>query len=56
MMHKIFALVSFVRDREGSNMGEYAVIGALVLLVALAGFQALGINILGKIMQVAAGI
>ncbi|GIV65193.1 MAG: hypothetical protein AB1457_16075 [Chloroflexota bacterium] len=46
----------FLLNRDGNDMGEYAVVGALILLVALAGFQALGINILGKIMQVAAGI
>ncbi len=46
----------FLLSREANDMGEYAVVGALILLVALAGFQALGINILGKIMQVAAGI
>jgi Flp pilus assembly pilin Flp len=43
-------------SKSGTNMGEYAVIGALVLLVAIAGFQALGINILGKIMEVAGAI
>ena len=43
-------------SKSGTNMGEYAVIGALVLLVAIAGFQALGVNIMGKIMEVAGAI
>jgi hypothetical protein len=46
----------YLGSREANDMGEYAVVGALILLVALAGFQALGFNILDKIMQVASGI
>ncbi len=49
-------MFKFLRDTEGSNMGEYVVIGALVLLVALVGFQALGVNILGTVLRVAGSI
>jgi len=46
----------FLLNRDGNDMTEYAVIGAVVLLVALAGFQLLGVNILGTIQQVAGAI
>ncbi|GAP06146.1 hypothetical protein ATHL_00992 [Anaerolinea thermolimosa] len=46
----------FFFNRDGNDMTEYAVIGAVVLLVALAGFQLLGVNILGTIQNVAGAI
>ncbi len=49
-------LKAILGDDEGSNMGEYVVIGALVLLVALVGFQALGVNILGTVLNIAGAI
>jgi hypothetical protein len=52
-MKKISA---FIFGREAAHMGEYAAVGAMVLLAALAGFQLLGVNILAKISEVAGAI
>lgn len=46
----------FLFNVDANDMTEYAVIGAVVLLVALTGFQMLGFNILGTIQNVAGAI
>ncbi len=38
---------------QGSNLVEMALILALVVVIAIAALQALGVDIVGKLMQVA---
>lgn len=38
-------LNSLIRDEEGASMVEYALLVALIAMVALAGASALGINV-----------
>lgn len=38
-------VVAFLRDEEGLELAEYAVAGALIVLVAAGAFTALGTNI-----------
>ena len=45
-----------LKNRTGATMAEYAVIAAVVVIVALVGFTALGTGILGKIQEVATGL
>ncbi len=57
MLHSLKSKVfQFLLDRRGSNMGEYAVIGALVLAVAVGAFQLLGVNIMQKVTEIAGAI
>ena len=49
-------IYKMLKDRRGATMAEYAVIAAVVVIVALVGFTALGTGILGKIQEVVAGL
>jgi Flp pilus assembly pilin Flp len=46
----------FLNDARGSNMGEYALIGALVLVVAIAAFTSMGTSIASKVTEIAGAI
>ena len=45
-----------LKDRRGATMAEYAVIAAVVAIVALAGFTEFGALILSKVLEVVAGL
>ena len=53
-MHSLW--VSFREQDEGATMPEYGLMVALIAAVALAGAQAIGVNVLGKFNDVAAAI
>ena len=42
-----------LRDRSGMNMAEYAIIGVLILIVAVAAFSALGGRISDAVNDIA---
>ena len=43
------AVRRFVRDEDGATMAEYALLVAVIALVALAGAKTLGTNISGSL-------
>ena len=45
--------VSLRNDEEGQALAEYALILALIAVVAIAGLTALGTNVLGKLNEIA---
>jgi len=56
MQKKLMKVWLALKDERGSNMGEYAAIGALVLLVAVGAFMALGGRISGLIEAISGAI
>ena len=50
------ALLHFFNDREGATMAEYAVIAAVLILVAVVAFTSLGTTIVSKINDLVAGM
>lgn len=50
------AVRRFVRDEEGATMAEYALLVAVIALVALAGAKTLGTNISSKLNSAAGTI
>jgi len=40
-----------LRDREGATMAEYAVIAAVLILVAIVAFTSLGNTIVAKVQE-----
>lgn len=50
------AVRRFVRDEEGATMAEYALLVAVIALVALAGAKTLGNNISSKLNSAATTI
>ncbi|MFM2005307.1 MAG: Flp/Fap pilin component [Pseudomonadota bacterium] len=55
-MKIIEMLKSFWKDEEGLSMVEYALVGALVAVVAIAGFTQLGGAVSGKASLLATSI
>jgi len=49
-------IVTITRNDEAANMAEYALIGALVAVVAIGAFTALGGSITGVISSIAGAI
>lgn len=47
---------SFLQEEIGATMAEYAVIAAVVILVAVLAFTSLGATIVAKIYNLAAGM
>ena len=50
------AVRRFVRDEEGATMAEYALLVAVIALVALAGAKTLGTNISSKLTTAAGNV
>ncbi|HEY0780386.1 MAG TPA: Flp family type IVb pilin [Gemmatirosa sp.] len=50
------AVRRFVRDEEGATMAEYALLVAVIALVALAGAKTLGTNINSKLSTAAGNV
>jgi Flp pilus assembly pilin Flp len=46
-------IMSFIRNDKGATMAEYAVIAALIIIVAFVAWQLLGNEILAAVTQVA---
>jgi len=55
-MKKLFVLYNMITDRKGATMAEYAVIAAVLILVAVIAFTSLGSTIVGKINDLVAGM
>ena len=55
-MFKMTRLYSFIKDRKGATMAEYAVIAAVLILVAVFAFTTLGSTIVEKIGDLVAGM
>ena len=49
-------LMHILRDRKGATMAEYAVIAAVLILVAIVAFTSLGTTIVAKIGDLVAGM
>ena len=49
-------LMHFFNERKGATMAEYAVIAAVLILVAVIAFTSLGSTIVGKINDLVAGM
>ena len=48
-MNTIMHLYGMLKDRKGATMAEYAVIAAVLILVAIVAFTSLGSTIVAKI-------
>jgi pilus assembly protein Flp/PilA len=53
-MTKFFA--RFAKDESGATAIEYGLIAALIAVVAIAGMQAIGTNLLAKFQEVATNL
>jgi len=52
----MYTLMRMLKDRKGATMAEYAVIAAVLILVAVVAFTSLGSTIVGKINDLVAGM
>jgi Flp pilus assembly pilin Flp len=48
--------MNLLRNRKGATMAEYAVIAAVLILVAIVAFTSLGTTIVAKIGDLVAGM
>jgi Flp pilus assembly pilin Flp len=48
-MKALYKFYGMLEDRKGATMAEYAVIAAVLILVAIVAFTSLGTTIVGKI-------
>lgn len=48
-MKTLYKLYGMLKDRKGATMAEYAVIAAVLILVAIIAFTSLGTTIVSKI-------
>jgi len=55
-MITIKELYTMLKDRKGATMAEYAVIAAVLIVVAIVAFTSLGTTILAKINELVAGM
>jgi Flp pilus assembly pilin Flp len=49
-------IMNLLRNRKGATMAEYAVIAAVLILVAIVAFTSLGTTIVAKIGDLVAGM
>jgi Flp pilus assembly pilin Flp len=49
-------IMNVLRNRKGATMAEYAVIAAVLILVAIVAFTSLGTTIVAKIGDLVAGM
>ena len=45
-----------LKDREGATMAEYAVIAAVLILIAIVAFTSLGTSIVTNVNELVAGM
>ena len=55
-MNAIMHMYAMLKDRKGATMAEYAVIAAVLILVAIVAFTSLGSTIVAKIEALVAGM
>ncbi|MCD6356343.1 MAG: Flp family type IVb pilin [Anaerolineaceae bacterium] len=55
-MNTIMSFYQMLKDRKGATMAEYAVIAAVLILVAVVAFTSLGSTIVSKINDLVAGM
>ncbi len=55
-MNTLMHLYGMLKDRKGATMAEYAVIAAVLILVAIIAFTSLGTTIVGKVNDLVAGM
>ena len=55
-MYKLMKIYNMLKDSKGATMAEYAVIAAVLILVAVIAFTSLGTTIVGKINDLVAGM
>ena len=55
-MTKLLMIKNIWNDRKGATMAEYAVIAAVLILVAVIAFTSLGMTIVSKINDLVAGM
>jgi len=55
-MNSIKHIYGMLKDRKGATMAEYAVIAAVLILVAIVAFTNLGTTIVAKIDSLVAGM
>jgi len=55
-MKQLVKISNMLKDRRGATMAEYAVIAAVLILVAVIAFTSLGTTIVGKINDLVAGM
>jgi pilus assembly protein Flp/PilA len=53
---KMEKLIRFFKDEEGATMVEYALMLALIAVVAMVGAELLGTNVLSRFNEIAAAI
>jgi Flp pilus assembly pilin Flp len=54
--NKMNMLYLWLKDKKGATMAEYAVIAAVLILVAVIAFTSLGSTIVSKINDLVAGM
>ncbi len=54
-MQAIYKFFWMLRDRRGATMAEYAVIAAVLILVAILAFTSLGSTIAAKVGELVSG-
>jgi Flp pilus assembly pilin Flp len=52
----MYTIMNLLRNRKGATMAEYAVIAAVLILVAIVAFTSLGTTIVAKIGDLVAGM
>ncbi len=55
-MKALIKINGMLKDRKGATMAEYAVIAAVLILVAIVAFTSLGSTIVAKIEALVAGM
>jgi pilus assembly protein Flp/PilA len=55
-MKALIKMYGMPKDRKGATMAEYAVIAAVLILVAIVAFTSLGSTIVAKIEALVAGM
>ncbi len=55
-MNKLAKLYLLLKDRRGATMAEYAVIAAVLILIAILAFSGLGNTIVAKVNELVSGM
>jgi len=55
-MNKLTNFYFMLKDRKGATMAEYAVIAAVLILIAIVAFSGLGNTIVTKVNELVSGM
>ena len=55
-MKTLYKMYGMLKDRKGATMAEYAVIAAVLILVAIIAFTSLGSTIVAKVNELVTGM